>query len=57
MIVISEFFNTQQAKDFRTRLDKDAKAAVIQSIQQQRRELFMEVIYRLDDCLNTHGDY
>jgi hypothetical protein len=60
-MVISKSFNTQQAKDFRFRLDKDAKAAVVQSIQQQPRELFMEVIHQLvchlDDCLNAHGDY
>ena len=47
MTVISESFNTQQAKDFRFKLDKDAKAAVVQSLQQQPRELFMEVIHQL----------
>jgi hypothetical protein len=41
-MVISESFNTQKTKDFRTRLDKDAKAAVTQSILQQPRELFMK---------------
>jgi hypothetical protein len=42
-------------------LDKVAKAAVVQSLQQQPRELFMEVIHQLvcwmDNSLNAHGDY
>jgi len=60
-MVISQSFNTQQAKDFRFKLDKDAKAKVVQSLQQQPRELFTEVIHQLvcwlDDSLNAHGDY
>jgi len=60
-MVISQSFNTQQAKDFRFKLDKDAKAKVVQSLQQQPKESFMEVIHQLvcwlDDSLNAHGDY
>jgi hypothetical protein len=61
MMVISVSLNTQQARNCRFRVDKDTEAAVVQSLQQQPSELFMEVIHKLvcwlDDSLTIHGDY
>lgn len=61
LTVISESFSTQHSEDFWFKLDKDAKAAKVQSLQQQPRQLFMEVIHQLVcwlyDSLNAHGDY